>query len=353
MGWTWTVPGGEPGGLPIRLTLKGKGAEWGVVCDAVAMTQKQTDQSIELSRLSHNVGATIEGLRLGGDLAPETVEWIRTELALHKVLIIRGQQHLTDDDQYAFASLLGTPTLAHPTVVSHGQDNLILEGAANAWHTDVSFVDRVPKISVLRAVELPGYGGATEWANTVAAYERLPEPLRDLADALWAVHTNHYDYASAKRPEAPDVTDSSGFSYAEFTRVRFETEHPVVHVHPATGERSLLLGQFVSRISGLREDESRDLIRLFQARILSPDNTVRWHWEEGDVAIWDNLATQHYGVADFGDQRRRNHRVTVAGPVPVSVSGQRSRVITGDASSYSVVDDGGRLANYPGNLAVA
>ncbi|MEJ6550019.1 TauD/TfdA family dioxygenase [Corynebacterium sp. USCH3] len=314
------------------------------------MTQKQTDQSIEFTRLSHNVGAAVEGLRLGGDLDSATVDRIRTELALHKVLIVRGQQHLTDDDQYAFASLLGTPTLAHPTVVSHGTDTLTLEGAANAWHTDVSFVDRVPKISVLRAVELPGYGGATEWANTVTAYERLPRPLRDLADSLWAVHTNDYDYASAKQP---DVTDSSGFSYAEFTRVRFETEHPLVHVHPATGERSLLLGQFVSHLSGLHADESRDLIRLFQARILRPDNTLRWHWEEGDVAIWDNLATQHYGVADFGDQRRKNHRVTLAGPVPVSVSGRRSRVITGDASAYSVIDDAGRLANYPGHLAVA
>ncbi len=320
------------------------------VCDAVAMTQKQTEQSIEITRLAHSVGAKIEGLRLDGDLDPDTVAWIRTQLAVHKVLVIRGQQHLTDESQYAFARLLGTPTLAHPTVVSHGRDNLVLEGAANAWHTDVSFVDRVPKISVLRAVELPGYGGATEWANTVAAYERLPEPLRDLADSLWAVHTNDYDYASAARP---DATDSSGFSYAEFTRVRFETEHPVVHVHPATGERSLLLGQFVSRLSGLRDDESRDLIRLFQARILSPDNTVRWHWEEGDVAIWDNLATQHYGVADFGDQRRKNHRVTLAGPVPVSVSGERSRVITGDASEYSVIDEEVRLADYPGNLAVA
>jgi alpha-ketoglutarate-dependent taurine dioxygenase len=321
-----------------------------VVCDAVAMTQKQTDQSIELTRLSHSVGAKVEGLRLDGDLDPDTVAWLRAELAVHKVLVIRGQRHLTDESQYAFARLLGTPTLAHPTVVSRGRDNLVLEGAANAWHTDVSFVDRVPKISVLRAVELPAYGGATEWANTAAAYRRLPEPLRDLADSLWAVHTNDYDYAAARRP---DATDSSGFSYAEFTRVRFETEHPVVHVHPATGERALLLGQFVSRLSGLREDESRDLVRLFQARILSPDNTVRWYWEEGDVAVWDNLATQHYGVADFGDQRRKNHRVTLAGPVPVSVAGERSRVITGDASRYSVIDEDPRLPGHPGNLAVA
>jgi alpha-ketoglutarate-dependent taurine dioxygenase len=300
------------------------------------------------TRLSHSIGARIDGIRLDGDLDNDTVEWLRTRLATHKVLIIPGQRHLTDESQFAFARLLGTPTLAHPTVVSHGRDNLILEGAANAWHTDVSFVDRIPKISILRGVQLPSYGGATEWANTVAAYRRLPEPLRDLADKLWAVHTNDYDYAAAKNR---DAVDSSGLSYAEFTKVRFETEHPLVHVHPETGERSLLLGQFLSHISGLRPEESTDLVRIFQNRILKPDNTFRWHWSEGDVAIWDNLATQHYGVADFGDQERKNHRVTLAGTVPVSVEGERSRILSGDASGYSVIDTPRPLVDYHGDIA--
>ncbi|MDN6438759.1 MAG: TauD/TfdA family dioxygenase [Corynebacterium nuruki] len=301
-----------------------------------------------LTRLTHSIGARIDGIRLDGDLDSSTVEWLRTQLATHKVLIIPGQNHLTDESQYAFAGLLGTPTRAHPTVVSHGRDNLVLEGAANAWHTDVSFVDRIPKISVLRGVQLPAYGGATEWANTVAAYRRLPEPLRDLADRLWAVHTNDYDYAAAKDR---DAVDSSGLSYAEFTKVRFETEHPLVHVHPETGERSLLLGQFVSHITGLHPEESTDLVRLFQNRILKPDNTLRWHWSAGDVAVWDNLATQHYGVADFGGQTRKNHRVTLAGPVPVSVGGERSRILSGDASEYSVIDTPRPLVDYHGDIA--
>jgi alpha-ketoglutarate-dependent taurine dioxygenase len=315
---------------------------------APASTELPTPHGATLTRLSQSVGAKVEGVTLGGDLDIDTIEWLRTQLAIHKVLIVRGQQHLTDESQYAFAKLLGEPTLAHPTVVSQGKDNLVLEGAANAWHTDVSFVDRVPKISILRAVQLPGYGGATEWANTVAAYNRLPEPLRDLADKLWAAHTNDYDYAAAKNK---DAVDSSGLSYAEFTRTRFETEHPVVHVHPGTGERSLLLGQFVSHLVGLHPEESTDLIRLFQARILKPDNTMRWHWEEGDVALWDNLATQHYGVADFGDQPRKNHRVTLAGSVPVSVDGETSRIISGDASEYSGIDNPQPLSGYTGDVA--
>ena len=162
------------------------------------------------------------------------------------------------------------------------------------------------------------------------------------------MHTNDYDYAAATDR---DAVDSSGLSYAEFTKVRFETEHPLVHVHPETGERSLLLGQFLSGISGLRPEESTDLVRIFQNRILRPDNTLRWHWSAGDVAIWDNLATQHYGVADFGDQERKNHRVTIAGPVPVSVDGERSRSISGDASGYSVIDTPRPLVDYHGDIA--
>ena len=67
---------------------------------------------------------------------------------------------------------------------------------ANSWHTDVTFVDAYPKVSILRAVVIPPFGGDTVWANTAAAYTHLPDAQRALADTLWAVHTNAYDYAS-------------------------------------------------------------------------------------------------------------------------------------------------------------
>ena len=84
--------------------------------------------------------------------------------------------------------------------------------------------------------------------------------------------------------------------------------------------------------------ESRLLYRLFQDRITKPENTIRWNWQLGDLAIWDNRATQHYAVADYGTQRRRMHRITLAGDVPVSVTGECSRIICGDASEYSIID---------------
>lgn len=205
--------------------------------------------------------------------------------------------------------------------------------AANSWHTDVTFVDRYPAFSVLRGVAIPPYGGTTVWANTVAAYDALPEPLKALVEHLWAVHTNAYDYAAESENDAD--ADLKSYRKEEFSRIAFKAEHPVVRVHPETGERSLLLGHFVERFVGLNTAESHALFNVLQARITKLENTVRWTWSEGDVAIWDNRATQHYAVADFDTEYREVRRITVAGDVPVSVDGRPSRQIEGDAASFA------------------
>jgi taurine dioxygenase len=187
----------------------------------------------------------------------------------------------------------------------------------------------------LRAVKLPSYGGDTVWANTAKAYEQLPQPLKTLADQLWAVHSNDYDYASARnRPPAANEAELRQQQEAErryrevFASRKIETEHPLVRVHPETGERTLVSGHFIRRFVGFNGADSRRLIDLFQAHITRLENTVRWRWQLGDVAIWDNRATQHIAINDYGTAHRIVRRVTVAGDVPVSVDGQRSRVLT-------------------------
>ena len=100
-------------------------------------------------------------------------------------------------------------------------------------------------------------------------------------------------------------------------------------MHPETGERSLVLGGFADTVVGLGPQASRDLIRILQDYVTRPDHTVRWRWRAGDLAIWDNRATQHVAVVDYGKAHRRAERVTVAGPVPVGVDGRgrwRSKV---------------------------
>lgn len=195
----------------------------------------------------------------------------------------------------------------------------------------MTFVDRPPLGSVLRALVIPPSGGDTIWANSVTAYQDLPTPLRDLADQLWAVHSNAYDYAAA----VVDLPEAVRAYRDVFTSTVYETLHPVVRVHPESGERGLFIGGFVRRIRGLSQNESDEIIKLLQAYVTRPENTVRWRWKVGDVAFWDNRATQHYAIADYGDQPRHVQRITIVGDIPVGIDGKQSEAIKGDSSVYN------------------
>jgi alpha-ketoglutarate-dependent taurine dioxygenase len=289
-----------------------------------------TDLGLDIRRVGGRIGAEVAGVNLSADLPDDTLQAIEKALLRHKVLFFRDQHHLDDQGQEAFAQRLGEPQ-AHPTVPVREGTKYLLElnsehgGRANSWHTDVTFVPAYPKASILRAVVSPEYGGDTVWANTAEAYNRLPEPLKTLADGLWAVHTNAYDYAASR----PDVSSEALEKYrAVFAATVYETEHPLVRVHPETGERVLILGHFVKALKGLSTADSRRLFDSLQEQVIKLENTVRWRWREGDVAIWDNRATQHYAVDDYGDQRRVMRRVTLTGDTPVSIDGRSSRLIT-------------------------
>ncbi|MEV6038351.1 TauD/TfdA family dioxygenase [Nonomuraea sp. NPDC052116] len=296
--------------------------------------------SLSIIPVAGRIGAEISGVRLGGDLPADVVAEIRLALLGHKVVFFRGQDHLDDQSQVAFARLLGEPTAAHPTVPSLDGNDHVLDldyrdgQKVDRWHTDVTFVDRPPLASVLRAVAVPAAGGDTLWTNTVAAYDHLPAELRDLLDRLRAVHTNQHDYVRIATSDDPERARERAEAFASTV---FETEHPVVRVHPETGERSILLGDFAKRLVGLSAHTSASLIRLIQEHVTEVENTVRWRWAPGDVAIWDNRATQHRVVHDFGDRPRRLHRVTIAGDVPVGVDGRPSVVLKGDAAAYSPI----------------
>jgi len=290
---------------------------------------------VRVRRVAGRIGAEISGVALSAALDEQSFDAIQSALLEHKVLFFRGQHHLDDAGQEAFARRFGD-TVAHPTIPSVDSGTRLLEldslhgGRANSWHTDVTFVDAYPKVSILRAVVIPPAGGDTVWANTAAAYEHLPDPLRALADTLWALHTNAYDYAASHvNADAAQLK-----RYREvFTSTLYETEHPVVRVHPETGERSLILGHFVQRIKGLSASDSAHLLQVFHEHVTRLENTVRWSWQEGDVAIWDNRATQLYAINDYGDARRVVRRATVHGDIPVSVDGRRSVLLKGPGAT--------------------
>ena len=307
--------------------------------------------TLSVNKLGRHIGARIDGVLLGGDLDAGVLDRIREALLVHKVIFCRGQHHLDAEQHFAFARRLGAPIRVFgANAIPDGPPGISLvdshRGKATQWHTDHTFVLNIPRASILRAVTLPRYGGSTLWASTAAAYAALPEPLRFLAENLWAMHSSNRHDQLGYADDVGSVLVPGGVATPyhsaqdanllsnQLTAAREETstyrcEHPVVRVHPETGERTLLLGNWARGFVGLRHQESAAIFELLQARITSPENTIRWDWEAGDVAIWDNCATQHRAVDDYDDQHRLLHRVTLIGDVPVDVRGRRSRQISG------------------------
>lgn len=298
--------------------------------------------SLNIQPITGRIGATVSGVRVT-DLSNEQFAELNQALLKHKALFF-PEQHLSDAEQEAFASRFGD-LVVHPTTPSEANTAGILEvdserSRANSWHTDISFVVDYPKITFLRGEVIPEFGGDTVFANTVSAYQHLPEPLKQLADSLWVRHTNDYDYAAPKQIEA---VANKRFR-EQFTSTVYESEHPLVRVHPETGEKALLLGHFADRIVGLNSRDSRALLDLFQAHIVSLENIVRWRWSQGDLAVWDNRATQHIAVDDYGSARRIVRRSTVHGEIPVSVSGESSRAIKPSADTRTPLTEADKLA---------
>lgn len=289
--------------------------------------------TVDVRKVAGSIGAEIAGVRVGPDLPGPVVKLIRDALLEHKVIFFRGQSHLDDAVQAGFAELFGELTKGHAAKPGYGPEDHILEldshhgGKAPAWHTDATYTDRPPAMTMLRSVQLPPFGGDTAWANAAAAYQSMLPALRELADGLRAVHSNGH---AADDPRAPESARRGG---QRASKPFYETEHPVVRVHPETGERALLLGIFAQRI--LDRDDSAALIDLFQRAVTRLENTVRWRWELGDFVVWDNRATQHYAIYDYGDHQRKMHRCTIAGEIPVGLDGRPSVAIVGDASTFA------------------
>ncbi|MEW2251132.1 TauD/TfdA family dioxygenase [Streptomyces sp. NPDC006975] len=291
---------------------------------------------VSIRKLTSRIGAVVEGVDLTATPDLSTVTELRAALDEHKAIVF-DDVDLDNAGQERVAGWFGELTTAHPNVpAADGTTNVLAVDSetskANEWHTDVTFVVNPPQLTTLRSIVTTPYGGETLIANAGAAYRDLPAPLRALADTLRVVHTNQYDYA---RPEA---TTAQRQEYDRvFVSTPYEAEHPLVRVHPLTGERGLFIGGFAKRIVGLPSSDSAELLRLFQSYVTRPENIVRWTWSPNQLLIFDNRITQHYAVDNYDDHPRRLNRVTVAGEVPVGVDGRRSEQLVGDASHYSSV----------------
>ncbi|MFD9460517.1 TauD/TfdA dioxygenase family protein [Streptomyces sp. NPDC060027] len=264
----------------------------------------------DIRPLTPHIGAEIAGvdlsLPIGEDLAAE----LKQALLEWKVIFFRGQHAFDPSAQLALSALWGAPEpnpffpAGDTTGVSRLAKDAMAVGTENIWHSDHSFMAAPALGSVLRAVEVPAAGGDTLWADMGAAYDNLSERMKAHVEGLTAVHdwvpswglTMTESQIAAHRETLPPV------------------EHPVVVRHPRTGRKLLYVNEpFTTRITGLPETESRELLGelVLQARI--PEYQVRFRWQPGSVAIWDNIATQHYAINDYYPQRRVMERIAIAG----------------------------------------
>ncbi|GAA0895327.1 MULTISPECIES: TauD/TfdA dioxygenase family protein [Streptomyces violaceusniger group] len=303
------------------------------------------ENTLTVRPVAGHIGADISGVDLSRPLSAEEARQIRAALLRWKVVFFRGQ-NVDHAAQIAFARHFGELTYAHPhddtppegfpeifTIDPKRYEQRYKDGFARqrtrrkysyfgGWHTDVTPAVNPPAASILRAETVPEYGGDTTWTNTVAAYEGLSAPVRAFIDGLRAEHRYGAD--------EPPVGDSG---YARRVNDNLlVAHHPVVRVHPETGERALFVSPgFVSHILDVTPRESRALLQLLYEQLTRPEYTVRFRWEPGSVAFWDNRATAHLAPNDLDhlDVARRLHRVTLIGDVPVGPDGRESELISG------------------------
>lgn len=293
---------------------------------------------VQVQPLSAHIGAQLSGVDLREPLPAADVRAIRHALLQWKVVFFRDQP-LTHEQHVAFARQFGEPTIGHP-VFGHVEGHPAIYPISkyrdanrhasppelrpwHGWHTDVTAAVNPPAAAILRGVVVPPYGGDTQWTNLAVAYQKLSAPLRGFVDGLRGVH----------RFSAPQGAQANE-RYLELVRKNLlVSEHPLVRVHSETGERVLFVSPgFLKSIVDLAPRESRVLIELLWEHIVRPEFTVRFRWEPGSIAFWDNRATAHVPPFDIFDQDfdRQLYRVTLAGDVPVGVDGRRSTAIEGD-----------------------
>ncbi|WP_328404499.1 TauD/TfdA dioxygenase family protein [Nocardia sp. NBC_00403] len=305
---------------------------------AVHDTTTTTTDTVQIAPVAGHIGAEISGVDLRETLTDQQVEDITAALHKYKVLFFRDQ-HIGHAEQIAFSRRFGAVTPSHPyddDAPTEYPEILAVDSRlyekrfgvrkfsyTNFWHTDVSPLINPPAASILRADIAPVHGGDTQWTNLVAAYENLPESLRRFVEGLRAEHR-----FGGSRPAWN--TDSD---YAKkVAAAPLVTEHPVVRVHPVTGERALFVNPgFTTRVIGLSPNQSDALLKLLFDEIAQPAYTVRFRWEQGSIAFWDNRATAHLAPSDLDhlDVTRVLYRTTLEGDIPVGVDGVASTSISG------------------------
>ncbi len=276
-------------------------------------------QQLKFQRLTPALGARVSGVDLAARLDDLAIAEIRGLLDEHLVLFFEDQQ-LTPVQQRDLAARFG-PLYIHPFYAGAGEapEVMILENdagrrpSADRWHNDVTYLETPPLAAVLYADVIPEIGGDTLWANMYLAYEALSPVMREFVGSLRAIHS----FATNFTPERFRALGLEG-RRDEIYRARPPVSHPVARTNPATGRKALFVNQdFTSHVEGVSARESEVLLRFLFEHMAQPEFQVRWRWQPGTIAMWDNRWTQHCALGDYYPNHRRVRRATILGERPV------------------------------------
>lgn len=285
------------------------------------LERPSASRPFDLQPLQPSLGALVSGIDLA-DIGPEQIDALRAALLKHRVLFFRDQ-NLTREQHIALGAAFGElevhPVFSLPDypqilpLISEEFRGKYRHSTDSNWHADTTFRPEPSAASILIQRVSPSLGGDTVFANAVAAYETLDEETKERIDGLTAIHDPQVflqfigseDKREALKAKYPPV------------------EHPVVRVHPETGEKVLYVNSvFTRRIVGLDEAENKALLARLFDQVKRPEFQVRWSWRPGSIAFWDNRATQHYAVPDYADARHME-RVTIVGDRPFGPGSSR------------------------------
>ena len=290
-----------------------------------AVFAEATTSHFEITPFAAPLGAELTGLNLGRPLGDDDFARIHRAHLDHHVLVFRNQR-ITPTQQVEFSRRFG-PLQIHVLrqfqlesdpeilIISNIREDgkpIGLGDAGHFWHSDLSYKPRPSLGSMLHAQELPAEGGDTLFANMHLAWDTLPAELKTVVEGRQAEHSYLAQYAALQKrsPWRPDLTPAQ---IAEVAPVL----HPVVRTHPETGRRALFVSEhFTTRIAGLPEDESREVLDRLFAHSVRPEHIYRHRWQPQDMVFWDNRSLMHLAAGCPEDQRRRLYRTTIEGDVP-------------------------------------
>jgi alpha-ketoglutarate-dependent taurine dioxygenase len=270
--------------------------------------------------LSDTIGVAVSGRATADFRSPQVAEECRKLLAAHGVVVYR-EAHISDADLVLFSRMLGevvtAETGAHPdfpeiSPVTMDPSKSALAGLRRStifWHAD-GLIDAVPqKATLLTAREVADDGGDTEFANTYAAYDALPEERK----AEFAEYRVIHSVSASQLLLNPDPSPEQRAKWASAP----SREHPLVWTR-ADGRRSLLIGATAGEIVGLSYLESRVILDDVLAWATRPQFVLHHHWAVGDLVVWDNTGMLHRAIPYEPTSRRLMHRTTLVGEEPIS-----------------------------------